>query len=885
MMMYYTAKMLKKTALIYFPFLTETLKSFWTVILFLCKRESDLSPGKLHLLLLNFREKEGFPQAPEQVPVVREEVRLQATGEAVGGFTNLLKLCFSFSILVSFLFLNSCKKDNGIVVTTIKPKGGVLDLRGLDLTKLEPFPLAGEWDAFPGKLPKSESEFLSLEKEKPKALAIPGYWVNQNLPAHGFVTYRLRILVDEPGGLMVYLREASSAYKLFSWNPGLGLSELGSAGKLSTNKEDSIGYYTESARAFRVQEGTVLYLLVSNYLYSRGGPYYSPVLGSSGKTLVWLRFKERKKLFFVGVFFLLALYHFVLFFHRSKERYTFWYALLCFSWLIRILLFERITRDWFEPSDFMEMLQIRLEYLAFISAQLFSVLFFFDFFAAFLRSKVRNLYLIPIAFFGIVISLAPYQYYTKLLQVTQAYMVIILLSSLYAAVKSIQNKDTRYTGFVFLIGSFVILFTTIFDSIVFLKRWDLPFLTDFGFSIYSICLAVIISSRNSYAWETAEYLTLNLRKEVDWKTIELRREKERAEKASEMKDKFISIVSHDIRSPLFGISSVVNLLTETPPSLSPENTKQVLGDASSGLKNLLSMVEELIQYSRFQNATVFPDYQLFDYYVLAESLLEKAKPLADAKKIILTTDVSESSVGIGDPNLIEHLLWNLISNSIKFTHNGGSIRLSLSEEDKVWCFSVEDSGIGIPEVWLSTIFDSGFNYLRKGTNDEIGAGVGLAFCKEVTDRHGGRLEALSQNEKGSTFKFYLPNYEKVVLLLDDNPGYRNQLRKILKGLPCIVWEEEFPDHAIRSIGKLKPDLIIVDYAMPDKTGIQFLQELYSDNDMVEIRSLLLSSSQTDPNTGKKLEEDVIAIGGDAFLKKTVSDERLLSEIKKLLSLN
>lgn len=808
-----------------------------------------------------------------------------AVEEGSSQFHTLPKLVFFVSLLISFSFFNSCRKENGIVVTSIKPVEGVLDLRGLDLARLEPFPLAGDWHAFPGKLPVTETEFLSLEKEKPVTLAIPGYWVNQNLPAHGFVTYRLKILASEPGGLMIYLREASSAYKLLAWNPGIGLSELGKAGKLATKKEDSIGYYTENARAFRVQEGTVLYLQVSNYLYSRGGPYYSPMLGSPGKTLVWLRFKERKKLFFVGVFFLLALYHFVLFFHRPKERYTIWYALLCLSWLIRILLFERITRDWFEHSDFMEMLQIRLEYLAFIAAQLFSVLFFFDFFAIFLRSKVRTWYLVPIAFFGVVISLTPYGYYTKLLQVTQAYMVIILCSSLYAAVKSIQKKETRYTGLVFLLGSLVIISTTIFDSIVFLKRWDLPFLTDFGFSFYSICLAVIISSRNSYAWETAEYLTLNLRKEVDWKTIELRREKEKAERASEMKDKFISIVSHDIRSPLFGISSVVNLLTETPPSLSPESAKQVLGDASSGLKNLLSMVEELIQYSRFQNATVFPDYQLFDYYLLVESLLDKAKPLTDAKKINLTVEVAESSVGIGDPNLIEHLLWNLISNSIKFTPNGGSIRLSLTEENKNWCFSIEDSGIGIPEFWLSTIFDSGFNYLRKGTNDEIGAGVGLAFCKEVTDRHGGKLEVISQNEKGSTFKFYLPNYEKVILLLDDNPGYRNQLRKILKGLPCIVWEEEFPDHALRSIGKLKPDLIIVDYAMPDKTGIQFLQELYSDNDMIEIRSLLLSSSQTDPNTGKKLEEDVIAIGGDAFLRKTVSDEKLLNEVKKLISLN
>ncbi|TGN17646.1 hybrid sensor histidine kinase/response regulator [Leptospira idonii] len=795
------------------------------------------------------------------------------------------KLNLIYLFLFFFLMTVSCKNEAGLISQKIPIEKGSLDLRGIQTKFLEPFPLAGDWDAFPGELPITPEEFKALDKKTPVSLAIPGYWVNQNLPAHGYVTYRLKLLVDEPTPLMIYLKEASSAYKLFVWNEGQGLTLLGSSGKISKTQEESIGYYTENASAFRAHPGSVIYLQVSNYLYSRGGAYYSPVLGDPGRMLLFLRYKERKKLFFAGVFFLLALYHIVLFLHRSKERATLWYSLLCFSWLVRILLFERITRGWFEPSDFMEMLQIRLEYLAFISVQLFSILFFFSFFAPILKQKLKFYYLAPVILFFLVSCLTPYQVYTKLLQVTQVYMVLVLLSSLYAAVKSIQERETRYQGVVFLIGSLIIIGTTIYDSVVFFKRWDLPFLTEFGFTAYSIGLAVIISSRNSHAWETAEYLTLNLRKEVDWKTIELRREKEKAEKAGEMKDKFISIVSHDIRSPLFGISSVVGLLTENPPSLSPDRAKQVLGDASSGLKNLLSMVEELIQYSRFQNATVFPDYQLFDYYLLLESIQEKARPLMEAKKLQLVSHIEESSIGMGDPNLIEHLLWNFVTNAIKFTHPGGTITLSLSEENKEWCFSIQDTGVGFPNYWIQNIFEEGYIYLRKGTSDEMGAGVGLAFCKEVADRHGGRLEVVSKEGEGSTFKFYLPNFEKVVLLLDDNPGYRSQLRKILKQLPCIIWEEEFPDHALRSVMKLKPDLIIVDFAMPEKTGLEFLKELYADQDMVEIRALLLSSSQTDPNTGKKLEEDVLAVGGDAFLRKTVSEEKLISEIKKLLSLN
>ncbi len=783
------------------------------------------------------------------------------------------------------LFFAYCRKlpnpENPVKIS----EQGILDLRGIDYSRLEPFPLSGNWDAFPGKLPVEEKDFLALDKEKSMPLTIPGYWVNQNLPAHGYVTYRLKLLVDIPGTMMIYLKEASSAYKLFVWNPERGLIELGSAGKISTNQKDAVGYYTETARGFRAIPGTVIYLQVSNYLYSRGGAYYSPVLGGYEYMLSRLENKVRKEFIFIGIFSVLFLYHMVLFLHRRADQFTFFYACICLFWLLRIFLFERVSRDWFEPTNFMEMLQIRLEYLAFICVQWFSVLFFYSFFSPFISKKIRNLVLLPIAIFFIVTCLTPYAIYTKLLTVIQVNMIFILFFSLVMVTRTIRIKETRYSGFVFMIGSATILFTTIFDSIVFMKRLDLPFLTEFGFAGYSVCMAIVISYRNSYAWETAEYLTLNLRNEVEWKTNEIRKEKERAEKASELKDKFISIVSHDIRSPLFGISSVVNLLTETPPNMTPEKAKQVLSDASTGLKNLLSMVEELIQYSRFQNATIFPDYQLFDFYPLVESVREKAKPLLLAKNIDLKTAVEESSVGIGDPHLIEHLLWNFLTNAIKFTPKNGNIQIRLTSHVGYWNLAIEDSGMGFPEYWKRNIFEEGYIYSRKGTSDEMGAGVGLAFCKEVSDRHGANLSATSSEGKGSCFEFHLPNFDHVIMILDDNPGYRKQLRKILSNFPAVIWEEEYPDHALQSISKLKPDLVLVDYSMPEKNGITFLKELYTNPDMDDIKSIILSSSQTDPNTGKKLEAEVLASGGDGFLRKSYSDERILSEIKRLLGLN
>ncbi len=111
--------------------------------------------------------------------------------------------------------------------------------------------------------------------------------------------------------------------------------------------------------------------------------------------------------------------------------------------------------------------------------------------------------------------------------------------------------------------------------------------------------------------------------------------------------------------------------------------------------------------------------------------------------------------------MIEHLIWNLMTNAIKFTKEGGTIEISLTEENRNWCLRITDNGIGMPEYWSNHVLEEGFLYIRKGTKDEMGAGVGLAFCKEVAERHGAKLELISEDSKGTSVQFVLPNYEKL----------------------------------------------------------------------------------------------------------------------------
>ncbi|MEW6652970.1 MAG: PAS domain-containing sensor histidine kinase [Bacteroidota bacterium] len=221
------------------------------------------------------------------------------------------------------------------------------------------------------------------------------------------------------------------------------------------------------------------------------------------------------------------------------------------------------------------------------------------------------------------------------------------------------------------------------------------------------------------------------------------------------KDKFFSIIAHDLRSPfqgLLGISAILNDEEE----LSLEERIKYASKLHEGLKNQFSLLEDLLTWSRIQRGAMefkpeknVPQLDIKEILVPFKTAIEK-------KNIIFNFICNEKISAVYDKNMFNTVVRNLVSNAIKFTRENGSIILKVSQTEKDLLVSVTDNGIGIPKEDLPKLFQIESHFVRRGTRDESGSGLGLTLCKEFVERHKGKLWVESIENSGSTFSFSIP---------------------------------------------------------------------------------------------------------------------------------
>jgi len=229
-----------------------------------------------------------------------------------------------------------------------------------------------------------------------------------------------------------------------------------------------------------------------------------------------------------------------------------------------------------------------------------------------------------------------------------------------------------------------------------------------------------------------------------------------------MKTDFISSVSHELRTPLTSIKAYTATILRDPNML--EQTKRrFLGIIDEESNRLASLVEDLLEISRIESGTVRIARQ--DVYIAdaIKSVLSALGPLADKKKIQLKTDIADGLTGLlGDPDKIQSVFTNLISNSIKFTPEYGQISVSVFQKEQEVVIRVSDTGMGIPKEALPKIFGRFYRVHRPGKQIQ-GTGLGLAIVKEIVAMHAGRIEVESEVNQGTTFTVFLPLDTQAIL--------------------------------------------------------------------------------------------------------------------------
>lgn len=395
-----------------------------------------------------------------------------------------------------------------------------------------------------------------------------------------------------------------------------------------------------------------------------------------------------------------------------------------------------------------------------------------------------------------------------------------------------------------------------------------------------------------------------------YRTILMKRRIE--EEANKAKLQFFTNISHELRTPLTLIADPVNYIIHDDNLNSQQ--RSMLQIVQRNVLVLTQLVSEILDFRKVQNGKM--ELRLSDFN-LAESMKQWIKLFsasAQKKHIAISMDAPDTIMLRADQDKIERICYNLLSNALKYTSEGGEITLTAKEENGRVMISVADNGCGISSDELPYIFDRFYQAKNAGR----GTGIGLAIVKAFTELHHGEVSATSVEGKGSTFTIHIPVRQKgevtnqptekieqlvepssakevpnqarhideliqpyqtdkpEVLIIDDNIDIRTYLRSVLSE-KYNVSEAADGKVGLELARKIVPDIVLSDIMMPVMDGLAFCQQLKTDKAISHIPVILLTARSLDEQRAEGYEH-----GADAYLSKPFSLRLLLSRIDNLI---
>ncbi|NOU48194.1 MAG: tetratricopeptide repeat-containing sensor histidine kinase [Bacteroidales bacterium] len=245
-------------------------------------------------------------------------------------------------------------------------------------------------------------------------------------------------------------------------------------------------------------------------------------------------------------------------------------------------------------------------------------------------------------------------------------------------------------------------------------------------------------------------------KVIDEKNQLLIEQNQQLTKLNETKDKFFSVISHDLRGPFNALLGYLELLNTEYDSLSEPDKKNMLKAIHKSSTNTYNLLVNLLDWARTQRGLIVNESEVLDMYEITDSSIDIVKQRADNKSQQLMNEVPSKIFVKADLNLISSVMLNLLNNAIKFSPRGGVIRISCETKNEFITVHIHDQGVGIPKEQQMNLFDIGNATLRQGTENELGTGMGLVLVREFIQLMGGDIWVSSEEGKGSVFSFTLP---------------------------------------------------------------------------------------------------------------------------------
>ncbi len=221
------------------------------------------------------------------------------------------------------------------------------------------------------------------------------------------------------------------------------------------------------------------------------------------------------------------------------------------------------------------------------------------------------------------------------------------------------------------------------------------------------------------------------------------------------KDKFFSIISHDLRNPLGAQMNLLDIIVED--NLIKEDGEELINEALNTSKQAFNLMENLLEWSRVQIGNISINQEKIKVLQIVQQIKTLYKQSLKNKNINLNIDVGQDLFVLADVKMTETILRNLITNAIKFTRADGQIIVSAERNNNWITINVSDNGVGMAKEDIQKLFRIDSNYSTKGTAKETGTGLGLILCKELVVKQGGKINVSSEKDVGSTFFFTLPS--------------------------------------------------------------------------------------------------------------------------------
>ena len=656
-------------------------------------------------------------------------------------------------------------------------KNGILDFRysGVPEKTIE---LRGEWEFFWNLQLDPQMSLQESTVSSAEFVDVPSYWTDYRaqipeVTAHGYATYRLRILLPQSyrEKLMLAVPVFDSSFKLY-----VNGRFIHSSGISGTSFETTKPDYTPVNYSFYPQSDTIDVLIyVSNFHHRRGGFWLPMKFGQSEIVEKDLRQNSVFTLLSYGMLLAFSGFYFLFFLMFRNDR-----SMLYFSLSTLFLLLRSLFTGSFHILTFIDLnwhWLIKMEYLSSFLALLFAMWYFYYIYkdrympwintavSVFLVSGCLAVLLFPVTIFSysiiifipLVILIVTYYAIRSLIAAIKEKGYAIAIAIGFSALLLGVANDTMRSTSTRLISSENILnhtlvFFMIMQVVALLYRWVLSvrkekkLLEEIEFVNRNL-ENIVIDRTSELSNQKAELV--KQKKFAEQKNIEL-------EKNIAIKNRIFSIIAHDLKSPVLNLSLMIEHLRNNND---PGVQKTVINSISQQSGFAANLIDNLLMWGEGQRNRIaynpervnLTDLVLENFNLMMES--------ANRKQISLTYSHKGDPTAICDSDLVNIIIRNTLSNSIKFTKANGTISVSVEEpliNDGMVYVRIKDNGIGIPEEKLSKIFSEEIVDSSPGTENEKGTGLGLQLCNDLVRINKGSISIESKEGRGTTIIISLP---------------------------------------------------------------------------------------------------------------------------------